>query len=66
MKTDEIMNELAIYEVQTTLIHVQESTCKGDSAGQGLEEGFEWLTQKICAMNLAKPLGRDSVSGNNV
>ena len=33
LKTDDIMNELAIYEVQSTLIHVQEACCKGEAAG---------------------------------
>ena len=64
MNSQEIMNELAIHEIQSTLIHVQECNCKGQGAGTGLQDGFEWLTQKICAMNLAKPVARDN--SNNV
>ena len=71
LKFSEIVSELGLEDNNSTkdkksLICVQESACKGTQDGLGLKEGFQWLTDKIVEMNLAKPVTKDSTGANNV
>ena len=48
------------------LLHIQECCCKGDRQGEGLQEGFKWLTEKIVELDLAKPVRGEGSLVNNV
>ena len=58
--SDQLAEQLDCYETSRTnkdsLIHFQDCQCNTDDSS-GLRDGFEWLTNKIVEMNLAKPAG---------
>ena len=64
MTAEDIIQNLELLDNSTcnpdSLIHVQPCSCKADGSTSGLEKGFEWLTDKIVKLNLAKPISQQA------
>ena len=68
MTADFLIQELDLKDNSTcnpnSLIHIQECSCKGDNPGAGLQEGFQWLTNQIIRLNLAKVKSTTDIQNN--